>query len=174
MFRSGRPSPNRQECFPVRKLGKKCKALLAGSEYRLIINTLLPFPAVSSMHQSLFLKENTSRPLTPQGEDLTCSRFDLKTFINPSFGRAEGQQVNSRGGRGGKWRCEHENDHLPRPFRRLCPLSTSSCGHNTSEPAVVRSLRVCSVTELFGAKLLVSWKFLKLEGGVSGCFSKPN
>lgn len=100
VFRSGRPSPNLQECFPVRKLGKKCKALLAGSEYRLIINTLLPFPAVSSMHQSLFLKENTSRPLTPQGEDLTCSRFDLKTFINPSFGRAEGQQVNRRGGRG--------------------------------------------------------------------------
>lgn len=39
----------------------------------------------------------------------------------------------------------------------------------TSDPAVVRSLHVCSVTELFGAKLLVYCKFLKLEGGVSGC-----
>lgn len=40
---------------------------------------------------------------------------------------------------------------------------------NTSDPAVVRSLHVCSVTESFGVKLLVYCAFLKLEGGVSGC-----
>lgn len=153
-----RPSRNLQECFPVRTCG-------SAGRVRIQVNHkhFAPIPC-GVFNASIFVSQGKhQQAINPSGWRLNMFQIGLGKPSLTLLLEGEGPQANRGGDLRGR---EHENDHLPRPFRWLCPLCTNSCGQHFRPSSCAKSSHVCSVTEPFAAELLVSCKFLKPEMGV--------